>query len=693
MSDKNKTGNTTPGAIGSAPIEPVDFTPVDGSTRKKPVRLNRALLASVVALLLATPVLYFLFFAQSIAVKSIPPSEEVSVSGGFILPLAERYLLLPGIYKLEMSHNGYYPLQQRIEVTADKGQEFEFTLEKLPDLLHITSSPVVDAEVTINGELAGRTPLDIELIPGAHYLQLSAPRYQPYTETLKIAGGGNELQIDRALKPAWAEVAIESIPAGAKILVDGEEQGETPTVLEVLEGEHEVAIKAAGHKTWKTHVEITAGQPIALPTATLEPADGLLLVKTRPGRANILVNSKFAGQSPIELNLAPGKTYRIEAFKPGYKNTIKTIPVESGKEQSIMLTLSASVGEVIVKTVPADASIAVNGSPGKLRDNKLALPASPQSITVSKEGYVSQTVSVTPKPGLVQEVNIRLKTEAQAEWDAIKPRITTSAGQQMILFRPARFTMGASRREPGRRANEVLREVQISRAWYLSTTEVTNKQFREYKSTHSSGRFESYSLNDDNQPAVRVSWADAARYCNWLSRKEGLQPAYSFSGDQLLRFDTAANGYRLPTEAEWAWAARNNGMGLLKYPWGSDFPPKDKQGNFADRSAASLLGRVIPGYDDGYAATAPVASYKANFSGMFDMGGNVAEWINDYYGQISLAGKSAVTDPTGPAEGTFHVIRDSGWRHGTVVELRLSFRDYGNKPRDDVGFRIARYAK
>ena len=72
------------------------------------------------------------------------------------------------------------------------------------------------------------------------------------------------------------------------------------------------------------------------------------------------------------------------------------------------------------------------------------------------------------------------------------------------------------------------------------------------------------------------------------------------------------------------------------------------------------------------------------------MGGNVAEWVNDYYG-IMPGGNTVETDPRGPANGEFRVIKGSSWAHGTITELRLSYRDYGDKQRDDVGFRIARY--
>ena len=72
------------------------------------------------------------------------------------------------------------------------------------------------------------------------------------------------------------------------------------------------------------------------------------------------------------------------------------------------------------------------------------------------------------------------------------------------------------------------------------------------------------------------------------------------------------------------------------------------------------------------------------------MGGNVAEWVHDYYGTSVSLGSNIEVDPYGPNSGTYHVVRGSSWAHGSITELRLSYRDYSNESRDDVGFRIAR---
>jgi formylglycine-generating enzyme required for sulfatase activity len=121
-------------------------------------------------------------------------------------------------------------------------------------------------------------------------------------------------------------------------------------------------------------------------------------------------------------------------------------------------------------------------------------------------------------------------------------------------------------------------------------------------------------------------------------------------------------------------------------------PPTQKSGNYADRSADGILTKVLNNYTDGYSISAPVGKFPASPIGLFDIGGNVAEWVNDRYG-VSSNSNGIDIDPVGPAEGQYHVIRGSGWRHASISELRFAYRDFGSRGRLDVGFRIARYVE
>ena len=129
-----------------------------------------------------------------------------------------------------------------------------------------------------------------------------------------------------------------------------------------------------------------------------------------------------------------------------------------------------------------------------------------------------------------------------------------------------------------------------------------------------------------------------------------------------------------------------------RFAWGDKWPPPSGVGNLADVSARELVPSILPGYDDGFASSAPVGKFKPNALGLYDAAGNVAEWVHDYYTVPTPGMTTPVIDPVGPDRGNSHVVRGSSWRHAGITELRQSYRGYSAEPRPDIGFRIARYA-
>ena len=196
----------------------------------------------------------------------------------------------------------------------------------------------------------------------------------------------------------------------------------------------------------------------------------------------------------------------------------------------------------------------------------------------------------------------------------------------------------------------------------------------------------------DDQPVVNVSWNDAALFCNWLSRRNGLPPFYTEADGRVTGWDADAHGYRLPTEAEWAFAARVGPSGdVMTFPWVSAvYPPPDVVGNYADQSASEIVTFVLTNYNDGYPVSAPVGSFAANHNGFFDLSGNVSEWINDWF-DIRPDRGEAVLDPMGPESGDRHVIRGASWARASRSELRLAYRESGTDGNLEIGFRVARY--
>ena len=682
---------SSPQGVTPQVIQPSSFEPSSTEVeRDRPV--SPLAIVLIGAGLIAALILAFLFTARSVTFSFEPATAKFKLDGLLQFQLGGTYLAFPGTYRLTATAPGYEPLDTRVTIAGERNQVQTLALKELPGRVNLRSDPP-GASVIIDGKDYGTTPLEeLPLARGDYSLLLRRDRYEDHQSVLMVAGLDQAQDNAIALLPDWAEVDIATSPPGAVVSI-GTEATEyiTPARVPVPSGFQEITLKLTGYKSWTTDIEVRARQPQTLPEVQLEPADGLVRVITNPAGAGVTANGRFFGESPAELALRPGTTYKVQVYKAGYGQVSRTLTASKG-EKTLRLDLQPLVGKVQVEVEPADAVLTVNGRRYDTANRTLTLDVRKHRFSIQKDGYAGYETVLTPKDGLTQQLRVRLLTVAEARLAALQPRRTSAAGDELLLFKGGSLTMGASRREPGRRANEILREATLTRPFYIATKEVTNAQFKEFIAGHDSGEFEENNLAKPEMPVVEVRWIDAALYCNWLSEKDGLEPFYQTKPGEITGVNPAATGYRLPTESEWAFVARTQPdvEGLLRFPWGPRIPPQDRHGNYADRSATHVVGRIIFGYNDNHIVAAPVGTFKPNARGLYDIGGNVAEWTHDFYEQPS---GDPLTDSLGPKTGEYHVIRGSSWRHGTITDLRLSFRDYGKDGRNDLGFRIARYAE
>jgi formylglycine-generating enzyme required for sulfatase activity len=261
------------------------------------------------------------------------------------------------------------------------------------------------------------------------------------------------------------------------------------------------------------------------------------------------------------------------------------------------------------------------------------------------------------------------KTEPAAEAKSSVVRtITTPGGLTMVLIPAGEFEMGDNNGDPDEKPAH---EVQVS-PFCMDTHEVTQKAYEALMQQNPS------KSKGPDKPVDQVDWYHAVLFCNMRSLKEGLKPCYD---TKTLACDFDANGYRLPTEAEWEYACRAGTRD--KYSFGNDGA---KLKNYAWFKANA--GQ----------ATHPVGQKAPNPWGLYDMHGNVAEWCHDFYSETFYL-QSPAKDPHGPASGDKCVLRGGSWRTSedgcrsparNSETLRFADACFGS---DACGFRCVRSGK
>ncbi|GAB5552846.1 MAG: hypothetical protein Sapg2KO_24370 [Saprospiraceae bacterium] len=208
--------------------------------------------------------------------------------------------------------------------------------------------------------------------------------------------------------------------------------------------------------------------------------------------------------------------------------------------------------------------------------------------------------------------------------------------------------------------------------FYISDHEVTFAEYDEYCQAEGIEVPDDSGWGRGNRPVINVTWNEVVKFCNWRSEQAGLQKVYTIAPKgNTVTADWDANGYRLPTEAEWEYAARSRGR-KEKYAGTSELDSLRQYAHYRTTS------------------TAVVRSYRPNALGLYDMSGNVFEWCWDWYGRDYYAGSNNSRNPRGLAQGSYRVNRGGSWRDGPRY-CRAAYRStVGPTIRDRyLGFRLA----
>lgn len=253
-----------------------------------------------------------------------------------------------------------------------------------------------------------------------------------------------------------------------------------------------------------------------------------------------------------------------------------------------------------------------------------------------------------------------------------------------VLIKGGSFQMGSPDSEAWRGDDETQHLVTVS-DFYMSQYELTQKEYQEIMGSNPS------TFSGENLPVENVSWFDAIAYCNARSKKEGLKPVYTVDG-QNVSWDRSADGYRLPTEAEWEYACRAG----TATPFNTETSISAEEANYYGHYPYMIEDNY---FSQGNLDTKPgqyrqktiaVGSFLPNKFGLYDMHGNVGEWVWDYYGAYNTEEQN---NPVGPSSGNLRIYRGGGW-NDFAKNIRSAYRAAmaPDKGSFNIGIRLVRNA-
>ena len=506
----------------------------------------------------------------------------------------------------------------------------------------VVNSNVEGAEVYIDNIFMSRTDAN-------HKATISGIFIGSHTLKLVYGGVGYEQQINvnkssiqfnqnvniAAAEPQFVVFIVE--PKSAVVTINNQpyslDDGAMQTVLDA--GTYNYTVTAAGYHS-QSGTFTVAGDKVEKRLSLT--ADSAMVTLTAPDNAEIWINGVKKGTATWRGTLNSG-TYIFEARKEGYKSSRLSQKITSTTAtQSYTLPAPTPIyGSLVVSGTPIAADVTLDGKPVGTMPLKMSnILVGNHTIKISKAGYETKTQTITISEGKTTTVS---------------PTLTKGGGNasigniEMVYVKGGTFTMGATA-EQGSDAysGEKPTHSVTLLDYYIGKYEVTQAQWRAVMGSNPS------KWKGDNLPVDNVSWNDIQEFIKKLNAQTGKR-------------------FRLPTEAEWEYAARGgNKSEGYKY------------------SGSDNIDDVAWYYDNSSIKTHPVGQKTPNELGIYDMTGNVWEWCQDWYGDYS---SEAQTNPTGPSSGSTRVLRGGGW-YIVARYCRVSYR-IGSTPGDrsnDRGFRL-----
>jgi formylglycine-generating enzyme required for sulfatase activity len=516
--------------------------------------------------------------------------------------------------------------------------------------LFITTIPA-GAKVTINGMESGITDPEFVLahiLPGKYEIVLFKEKYYPKKIEVTLISGNYRYE-NVALQPQFGQLLIQSEPTGAKVSIGGKYVGDTPySNNEYPSGKYLIEVKMDMYLPVKDGIEVKDGQKTEK-NFQLKTDFAALSIISEPIGAEVYFLGEFIGATPLEKKFSTEGHGPLVIRKDGYFDYSTEANLTKGQKLELKANLSRILAKMNIVADPAepDATIFIDDQPYGLAPQLIKnIPVGKHRVEVRSSKMRGLADIVLPGQGL----------------DLVVKLLRHGELLEMVFIKGGEFMMGSNDYDN----EKPVHRVKVS-DFYLGKYEVTVAQYAKCVvegacAKPSKGEKCNFDKPDrPNFPMNCITWNEATTFANWLSMKENLSICYDMNGAVA---SLPCNGYMLPTEAEWEFAARG-GTKNLNYSFSG--------GNNLD---------VVGWYGDNSGdKTQPVGEKKANELGLYDMSGNVWEWVNDWYNE-RYYNESPLENPLGPKEGTTRISRGGSW------ESVSSYCRPANRLRDQPAWRI-----